>query len=156
MMKSMNRFAPALLASLLLLPAAFAQDLPEGKGKKIVDDVCSACHSTDLIMQFRDDKTDKAAWQGEVDRMVQRGADLKGDDVQTVINYLAKYLGPAVNVNQAMAQDLQTEFDLSDQEAQAIVQYRKDKGNFKEWADLAKVSGVDGKKLEPFKIRITF
>ena len=154
-MKHMNRIALALFA-LLLLPAAVAQDLPEGKGKKLVDDVCSACHGTDLIMQFRDDKTDKPTWQSEVDKMVGRGADLKGDDLQTVVNYLAKYLGPAVNVNQAMAKDLQTELDLTDQEAQAIVQYRKDKGSFKEWADLAKVSGVDTQKLEPFKIRITF
>jgi len=154
-MDSMIKLAPALIAA-LLLPAAFAQDLPEGKGKKIVEDVCSACHGTDLIVQFRDDKTDKSAWQDEVSKMVQRGADLKGDDLQTVINYLAKYLGPAVNVNQAAAADLKSELDLSDAEAQAIVQYRKDKGNFKEFGDLSKVSGVDSKKLEPFKVRLTF
>jgi competence ComEA-like helix-hairpin-helix protein len=155
MMNNMKILASALF-TLLLVPAAFAQELPEGNGKKLVDEVCSVCHGTDLIIQFRDDKTDKATWQSEVDKMVGRGADLQGDDLKTVVNYLAKYLGPAVNVNQAMAKDLATELDLSDQTAQAVVQYRKDKGNFKEFADLGKVSGLDLKKLEPFKTRISF
>jgi competence protein ComEA len=155
MMNLMTRLVLVLFA-LVFLPAAFAQDLPEGKGKKLVSDTCSACHATDLLFQFRDDKTDRAAWKDEVDKMIDRGADLKGDDLKTVLDYLAKYMGPAVNVNQATAMDLATQLDLTDAEAQAIVQYRMDNGNFKTWDDLAKVTAVDSKKLEPFKVRITF
>jgi len=69
---------------------------------------------------------------------------------------VAKYFGPMVEVNKAAAKELQTELEITAKEAEAIVQYRKDKGNFKDWADLGKVSGLDMKKLEPLKNRITF
>jgi competence protein ComEA len=142
---------------LLLLPIALAaEDLPQGKGRDITDEVCNSCHSADLIFDFRSDTTDKAAWRGKVDDMVARGAELKKEEIETIVDYLTKYLGPSVNINKAAAADLQKEFDLSAQEAQAIVQYRQDKGNFKEFADLTKVSGLDAKKIEPFKKRIAF
>ena len=155
MMNLMIRLVLALLA-LVFIPAAFSQGLPEGKGKQLVSDTCSACHGTDLLFQFRDDKTDRAAWKDEVDKMVDRGADIKADDMKAVLDYLAKYMGPAVNMNQATALDLTTQLDLTDAEAQAIVQYRMANGNFKTFDDLAKVTDVDSKKLEPFKVRITF
>jgi competence protein ComEA len=88
--------------------------------------------------------------------MKGRGADASDDDFKTIVDYLAKYQGPEVNMNKATAQDLQSNLDLTAAEAAAIVKYRTDNGTFKTFADVQKVSGVDAKKLEPLKGRLTF
>jgi len=67
-----------------------------------------------------------------------------------------QYFGAPVNVNKAAAKDLESDLGITTAEAAAIVKYRTDKGNFKEWADLAKVQGLDVKKIEPIKTRIIF
>ena len=74
---------PFLAGSLL-----FGQDLPEGDGKKLVQEVCSGCHGLDIVVS---QKTDKAGWQQIVDYMVQRGASAKDDEIVKMVDYLAKY-----------------------------------------------------------------
>jgi competence ComEA-like helix-hairpin-helix protein len=41
-------------------------------------------------------------------------------------------------------------------ESQALVTYRTDYGNFKEWRDVLKVPGLDGKKVEDRKDKMAF
>ncbi|HEY6342038.1 MAG TPA: helix-hairpin-helix domain-containing protein [Bryobacteraceae bacterium] len=139
-------------ASLLAVSIASAQELPAGAGKETVEKVCTACHGTEAIVALQGGKD---IWQGIVDDMKGRGADGSADDFKTIVNYLSKYFGNNVNVNTASAQEL-ADLDLSTDEAAAIVKYRTDNGNFKEFADLKKVPGLDASKLEPIQKRIKF
>ena len=128
-------------------------DLPQGKGSATVQKVCTACHDLGAIVALTGNKD---IWQSVVDDMKVRGADASEAEFTEIVNYLSKYLGPPVNVNTAASKELADQLDLTSGEADAIVKYRTDKGNFKEWADLQKVSGVDMTKLEPLKKRIKF
>jgi competence ComEA-like helix-hairpin-helix protein len=60
-----------------------------------------------------------------------------------------------VNVNAASAKDLETELGVSTQEAEAIVKYRT-ATPFVAYTDMAKVQGLDTKKLDLLKGRIAF
>jgi competence protein ComEA len=103
--------------------------------------------------------------------MVSRGADVPDEDIETVVEYLAKNFGtdkvpPAhsesehqsqsVNVNKATAVQLADALGLSSKESAAIVSYREQNGAFKEWQDLAKVPGLEMEKIECQKNRIVF
>jgi competence protein ComEA len=96
-------------------------------------------------------------WRVTVNKMVKRGAALTPDQVDQVVDYLSVYFAPdKINVNTATSQDLQAALLLTAAEADAIVQYRKANGNFKDMAALGKVSGVDAKKLDAKKDQIAF
>jgi mono/diheme cytochrome c family protein len=142
-------------ASLILFAAAQApvqaQDLPEGKGKDVVEKTCAACHGLDAIVTMH---APKDAWSDVVNDMKSRGAEGSAADFDTIIAYLGKYFGEDVNVNKAAAKDLLS-LDLTADEAAAIVKARPADG-FKTLADLGKVPGIDVKKLEPLKDRIKF
>jgi hypothetical protein len=138
-------------ASLILALAAQAQDLPDGKGKDVVEKVCTACHGLDAIVTMH---VNKDGWSDTVNDMKSRGADGSQGDFDTIIAYLAKYFGAEVNVNKATAKELQ-DLDLTDAEAAAIIKARPAAG-FKTMADLGKVPGLDMKKLQPLKDRIKF
>jgi competence ComEA-like helix-hairpin-helix protein len=61
-----------------------------------------------------------------------------------------------VNVNQASAQDLETSLGLAKADAEAVVRYREQNGNFKTWHDVAAVPGISAAKIEEVQKRITF
>ena len=151
-MENMKKLVLASVA-LFAFGAAQAQDLPDGKGKDTFVKVCGACHDAGVVVTMHNGKAD---WQTTVDDMKGRGADASDDDFKTIVDYLAKYQGPEVNMNKASADDLKTQLDLSAAEAAAIVKYRTDNGAFKSYADVQKVPGVDAKKLDPLKGRLTF
>ena len=139
--------------SLVFLAIAQAQDLPDGPGKDTFQKVCSACHDASVVVTMHQAKDD---WQATIDDMKGRGADGSDADFKTILDYLAKYQGPEVNVNKASADDLQKQLEVTADEAAAIVKYRGDNGDFKGWDDLAKVTGLNAKKLEPLKGRIVY
>jgi cytochrome c5 len=66
--------------------------LPEGDGKKIVENVCTACHGLDVVT---DKKMGKDDWQDVVNSMIDRGAALTKEENATVVAYLAKNFGKA-------------------------------------------------------------
>ncbi|MCU1336295.1 MAG: hypothetical protein JWO19_1876 [Bryobacterales bacterium] len=149
-MKRLFLLVPAL--SLFLIPA-HAQSFPEGPGKSVFENTCGGCHGADIVIG---QTGTREVWQDTVDSMRGRGATGTDDDFKLIVNYLTKYFGVPVNVNQSTAKDLASNLDITSDEAEAMVKYRTDKGNFKEWADLSKVQGLDVKKLEPIKSRIKF
>jgi competence ComEA-like helix-hairpin-helix protein len=61
-----------------------------------------------------------------------------------------------VNVNKASAQDLESSLGLAKAEAEAVVRYREQNGDFKTWHDVAAVPGVSAAKIEEIQKRITF
>jgi competence protein ComEA len=143
----------AILLLLLLTIASIAQSqLPEGPGKKTVENSCGTCHDVDTATDQRRTKTE---WQETVDAMVNRGARATDEEIKLIIEYLVKYFG-MVNVNKATAKELENVLGISAREAQAIVQYHVNNGDFKELDDLKKVSGVDAKLIEERKDLVTF
>lgn len=148
----MNRLAT--FACLLALPIVLpAQDLPDGPGKRLVQEVCTGCHGLESVTSQR---ASKQGWQDTVDYMIQRGATAKEDEIKTMVEYLAKNFAAKTNVNKASAKALAAELELTAQEGEAIVSFRKANGDFKNFESLAKVPGVDGKKLESKKDSVTF
>jgi len=86
MMKYMKRLA-LLLVPMFALPLVQAQSLPEGDGKRLVEEVCTGCHGLDAVVSTHETKE---GWQAIVDYMVSRGATAKDEDLKTIVEYLAK------------------------------------------------------------------
>jgi cytochrome c5 len=83
--------AAAVTGGLLTAGAVIAQpsDLPEGPGKDIVLNSCTACHGIDLILSQRRTPDE---WGQVVDRMVGNGASLSDDQYKAVVTYLSTSL----------------------------------------------------------------
>jgi len=154
-MKNMNR--AALVISLLatsLTAVSSAQDLPAGKGKDLVENTCGSCHGLDVVVAQH---ATKDGWASIVDYMVSRGASGTPAEIQTIVEYLAKNFPAAkTNVNKASSADLQSQLELTAKDADTIVKYRTDHGDFKDWDSLAKVPGIDTAKLTAKKDSIGF
>ncbi len=155
-MKNMNR-AAALLISFIAASVTLvqAQDLPAGKGKDLVENTCGSCHGLDIVVAQH---ATKDGWSSIVDYMVSRGATGTPEEIATIVDYLAKNFPAAAktNVNKATAMDLQTQLELSAKDAETIVKYRTDHGNYKDWDALAKVPGIDTAKLTAKRDSIVF
>jgi len=155
-MKTMIRAAFFIPVLAISLSVAQAQDLPAGKGKDLVENTCGSCHGLDVIVAQH---ATKDGWASIVDYMVSRGATGTPAEIQTIVDYLAKNFPAAAaktNVNKASSMDLQTQLELSAKDADAIVKYRTDHGDFKDWDGLAKVPGIDTAKLTAKKDSIVF
>jgi len=82
----------SLLLSALALTAVlalFGQDgpeLPDGKGKDLVTDVCSGCHDLARIPAYKGTQD----WGVVVYSMRQRGLALKPEETEEIVAYLAK------------------------------------------------------------------
>src|SRR5215470_4861875 len=89
-----GRTAMWLWATLAVATMAFAavQDLPDGDGKKILQNSCTACHGLDGVVKL---KLDKAGWEGLVASMVSNGAQVDSKDFPVLVDYLVKNFGPA-------------------------------------------------------------
>ena len=157
-----------MLASVLVLYLAAStavRPLPPGKGKAIVARTCVGCHALKVVTSKR---ATKEQWSALVDQMVSRGAELDDDEIDVVVDYLAKNFAAAktsvgansaehmVNVNQATASELAAVLNLSSGQSQAIVAYRDKNGKFKDWHDLASVPGVQASDIERKKDKIQF
>ncbi|MBZ5601431.1 MAG: helix-hairpin-helix domain-containing protein [Acidobacteriia bacterium] len=145
------RYAIAFIAALSCFPAQ-SQDLPDGPGKAVVEKICADCHGLATIVGLR---RTKSGWESTVDDMAARGAKGSDEEFDAVVAYLARYLGK-VNVNKAGAKEIQDVADLTAPEAESIVRYRTQNGDFKDLADLHKVPDVDAKRLDERKDRIAF
>ena len=143
-----------LLAPTLLIATSQAQDLPAGKDKDLVEKICGACHGTDIIAAMKASRQD---WQDTVDDMISKGAMATAAEKTQLLDYLTTYLAEVkVNINKAAAKEIVAGLDLTAKDAAAIVKYRTDHGDFKAWADLVKVPGIDQKKLEAKKDSVLF
>jgi competence protein ComEA len=134
----------------------FGQTLPDGPGKTVTEKMCMPCHGLDNVVKAR---LTKDRWAKEVDDMVARGATGTDEEIDQVINYLATNFGPGapkINVNTAAPASLAVALGLSTSDAAAIVSYRNANGRFKDLKDLAKIPGIDVKKIESAKDRIEF
>ena len=136
-----------------LAASAGAQGLPEGSGKELVEVICSSCHDT---VRITTKHWSKAEWSAKVLEMLQEETDVTQAERDRIVDYLAKSFPKlaAINVNKAAAKDLEVVF--STKEAEAIVRYREENGEFKSVADLKKVPGLDPARIEASKDRLEF
>src|ERR1700733_1289390 len=117
----MRLFLLALLAASVLT----AGELPEGDGKKIIQQQCSGCHPGNALGGYQKTRED---WDAIVARMGQRTTATR-DELTTLADYLAtnfpKIDDPTkVNMNKADVREMSERLGLSAAEAEAIVKYR--------------------------------
>jgi len=67
--------------------------LPPGDGRDIVAATCSQCHSLTAITHLREGRN---AWRHQIFDMVQRGAQVQPDELDTMLTYLVANFGPGV------------------------------------------------------------
>jgi len=70
-------------------------ELPEGDGKAIATEFCQDCHKLSNLTTARKTPDD---WHDTVQTMMDRGARLPQDKVETLVAYLAKNFGPKTDV----------------------------------------------------------
>jgi competence protein ComEA len=138
-------------ASVLL---AQQPDMPEGNGREIIQRTCTKCHDA---YHYATVFATRQTWEKTIDTMIQRGANLQVPESRaTVIDYFARYFGVTANVNDDTAKELETKLELPQAEAEAIVKYRAEKGDFRTYRDLRAVPGLDITKLDPIKLRLRY
>jgi len=141
----------------ILACAPLCAQLPDGPGKDVTVKICGNCHDIDVIVAYHQGKQ---AWSNMIAQMIEKGAEGTQDEFNAVLDYLVQNFGPSttakININKAPASELASQLELTAKEAAAIVQYRTEKGSFKEIADLKKVPDLDFQKIEAKKDRLAF
>ena len=152
------RVTRVLCTAAVLVSSVFARTddvvLPDGKAKALIQNTCTECHGLDQVVSS---PMSADQWRSTVKSMVKKGATLSAEQIDTVVDYLTVYFStPKVNVNTASAQELRDGLQLTADEAEAILRYRKSNGDFKDFAGLQKVTGIDAKKLAGLKDSVSF
>src|SRR5215475_5973228 len=80
-----------LTVALATLSMAVPQELPEGEGKKLLEERCASCHSLEPVVSL---KQSQGAWKELVVKMVGYGAQLDDKEVDVLTEYLTKHFGP--------------------------------------------------------------
>ena len=164
-----------VMLPLILLASFSTPDLPPGDGKAIVQRACVGCHTLKVVTTKR---ATPEQWSAVVNQMISRGAEVEDDEIETLVAYLSKNFPasaksdeaptdhnppPAdhkptsqVNVNHATAAELAAGLGISAKDADAIVAYREQNGDFKTIADLAKVPDIDTKEIVDCKSKVRF
>ena len=77
------------------------------------------------------------------------------EQIQAINDYLAKNFGQ-VNVNKGPSAEIASVLEITSDQADAIVKYRMDHGDFKSMDDLKKVPGLESAKLDTKKDRVVY
>ncbi len=142
-----------ILAAAVLIASIGAQardqdDAPAAAFRR----VCSSCHDAERILSTRRTRTQ---WEEVIEKMIDRGAEGTSDDFTTAEEYLLRVSG-RVNANRAASKDMVTVLGITQKDADAIVEYRKANGEFKDFDGLSKVPGIDLEKLKQGRDAISF
>lgn len=150
-----------ILASVLmfaLTAPAIADDLPLSEtnlenlgpeeyfnaGAQVVGEVCTMCHDIGVATATR---MTPGQWEFVVSDMIARGASATPEQEEFIPRFMAWAMGK-VSVNSAPAEDLALVIGLSDSQADAIVAYREQHGDFADLASLKQVPGVNAAMLD--------
>ena len=79
------------IIALTTLSIAAPQELPEGEGKKLLEERCGNCHDLKPIVSL---KQNQDLWKELIVKMRGYGAQLEGKEVEVVTEYLTKHFGP--------------------------------------------------------------
>jgi competence protein ComEA len=120
--------------------------------RRTFEQVCSTCHEAERAFDMPRNKDD---WQGVLDQMAAIGTTATDEQWTQVLDYLLRNHAK-VDVNRAPAAEIAPVLGVTPEVADAIVKQRTASGPFKTLDDVARVPGVDAKKLTARKDRITF
>jgi competence ComEA-like helix-hairpin-helix protein len=144
---------PTALFAGFFIVAAEPQEFPEGKGKDLTKKICSNCHTPEAIFQA---DRDARGWVETVEFMITNGASIQPEEEEIIVNYLVRYFGPIVDINEAPAEEMRRQLGLSAKDAEAIVKARKESGRLKSLNDLSKIGGLDFASIEAMRYRLRY
>jgi hypothetical protein len=133
----MSALGAALLVFTVLTAASFGQSGQQPSSGSAADDpandlflqTCNRCHDAARITALRRTKTE---WEEVINKMIERGATGSEEDFMTVFGYLRRHYGK-VYINTAPTEEITTTLGLTNEDADAIVAYRKTNGNFQDF-----------------------
>ena len=121
-------------------------------GAQTFNAVCSKCHTPERLLAARRTRTQ---WADILDKMTKLGAQVTDDNYDVLMGYLLGHYG-VININRGEPKDISLVVNITPADADAIVKYRTDHGNFADFDAVAKVPGIDVKKLEEHRAAISF
>jgi competence protein ComEA len=148
-----------LAFSLLLISPVFAQkDFPDGPAREYVNKICLQCHEPSQLLSQKRSESD---WKATVARMALKGVPAPAEQYDAIAAYMAKNFPKKedttkINMNKAKAEEIVAVIGLTPDEANALVTYREKHGDYREWGEMLVVYGVDGRKLEAAKDKMSF
>jgi len=137
---------------------AVIKQLPAGPGKDTLVRVCAGCHLLTVVTVQR---KSESGWTDTAIEMRSRGAIASDEDLEAVVEYLAKNFGPQspparVNINTASGVEIAGALSMTQDEANAIVDYRTKNGKFKDADGVKQVPGIEAAKIDAAKDRLDF
>jgi competence ComEA-like helix-hairpin-helix protein len=145
--------AAAAGMSVSVPPLSAAQfGLPAGEGLDTVEATCGECHGAELLGSQRRSRVE---FEALIEDMTGRAGGADDEIKQVILAYALRHFG-RVNINTASDQELVQIVDLTAAEATAIVDHRKQSGEFKSLEDLRKVAALDFTRIQERKERIGF
>ncbi len=82
----------AAVLILFLFSAVSAGELPQGKGKCLVERKCQACHGLKNLIESKG--ISRKEWEDVVEEMKDYGLEVTEKEEKEIVDYLSKYLGP--------------------------------------------------------------
>jgi competence protein ComEA len=156
MMRTLAVFGTVLGLAAFGAARVLAQDpLPDAPGKEQVVAVCSKCHEPQRVASLR---LTREGWEEVVAKMQTLGAKASEDELKAITDYLSEnFKGEApkpLNLNSAIAIDLESVAGLLRREAAAWIDWRAKHGSCNSLDDLKKVPGVPFKKIDERRDRL--
>jgi competence ComEA-like helix-hairpin-helix protein len=151
-------FRTLIFTSLAIAPVWAQQDFPDGPAKEYVTKICLQCHQPAQLLSQRRSESD---WKTTVARMATKGVPAPAEQYDAIAAYMAKNFpktedATKINMNKAKAEEIVAAIGLTADEAKALVAYREKHGDYREWGEMLVVYGVDGRKLEAAKDKMSF
>lgn len=115
------------------------------RGEQATAAVCLSCHGWDSI--FGGPRQTADQWDFIVSEMVSRGAQGTPEQIELIRRYL-KWVWGAVWINRATADDLVQVIGLSPEDAEAVIAWRQEHGDFTGLDTLKQVPGVDAALID--------
>ena len=137
-----RRLLFALLCATALASTISGQQ-PAAASKDNYERICGTCHEPERGTSTR---RTRDQWLQTVNSMIARGAEGTDAEFIEVVEYLTREHG-RVNMNLANGPEIASVLGLTPAEADAIVKYRRERGTFEDAAAVARVPGLDVKKL---------
>ena len=154
-----NPILPACMGGVVLVAALFASAQTAevappspllARESQSVKAVCAKCHTLQLVMDTPRSYDD---WHETVQKMVDRGASGTDEQFDDIMDYLHRTM-TTINVNTAVADELEIVLNVPETTAQAIIA-RRSTQKFSGPADLKSVPGVDAATVDA-KARLIF
>lgn len=125
---------------------------PAGRGRETMLRVCSACHTPESAVARYQTHED---WKKTLDQMADNGAQATEEEWSDILAYLDKNFS-RIFINTATAKELETAMDVTPDVADAIVQRRVEKGEYRSVDDLKDVPGLAAATIDARKDRFIF